>query len=64
MNKNTLLLLLTLLKIYRATFTWSTKTDQSGHDIYRQHVDKVIHDIRIAIEHGGFYSKLRVREYR
>jgi len=41
-------LLLVLLKAYRARFCWEG-------DRYEKHASAMIHDVRFAIENGGFY---------
>jgi len=58
MTRAKLHLLLALLKAYRAALTWSPSVPGEGraaHDRYRQHADAVIHDVRFALENGGFY---------
>lgn len=63
MTRTKLYLLLTLLKAYRATLTWSVSRRKDGHDDYRLHADAVIADIRFALKHDGFYraDELMVR---
>ncbi len=53
MTRTKLLILLCLLKAYRAALTWSFGQD---HDVPRQNCDAVIHDVRFALRNGGFYN--------
>lgn len=46
-------LLLVLLKAYRSHLCWEG-------DKYEKHASAVIHDVRFAIEHGGFYRVNRL----
>lgn len=49
MTRAKLHLMLFLLKTYRARFCWEG-------DRYEKHASAMIHDIRFALEHGGFYT--------
>ena len=59
-------MLLALLKIYRASLTWSLSVGRgrADHDKYRRNVDAVIRDVRFALENGGFYRlpELQLRD--